>query len=78
MSVTRTPAWAKGMQKLGPGIYVTPGRELHISESEICEHFGVPYSRANVRMIEESLVEVLRREFHIDTPARFVGDEPPR
>lgn len=77
MSVTKTPAWATGMRKLGPGIYVTANRELHISEREICEHFGVPWTAENVRVIEETAIETVRKIFQFDGPVIRAGEVPP-
>ncbi len=59
----RTPKWATGMQKLGPGIYVDEKRTMHLSESEICEHFGVPYTQENIEVIEAAATAAFREAF---------------
>jgi hypothetical protein len=60
---TRTPVWAKGMRKLAPGVYVDTRNALHVSEREICENFGMPYTKENSRIIEETVEKVLRQVF---------------
>lgn len=61
-NATHTPAWAKGMQKIGPGIYID-GSSFHVSEKEICEHMGVPYTEENARIIEEVVPQAIREVF---------------
>lgn len=56
--MSTTPKWAVGMQKLGPGIYFKEDtKQIHVSEAELCEHFGVPYTPENVKIIEEAVRE---------------------
>lgn len=56
-----TPRWAVGMLKLGPGIYCDKKTQsMHISEQEICDHFGVPCSEENAQMIVRALGEVCK------------------
>ena len=74
--LSRTPAWSKGMRKLGPGVYVTEDRQIHVSEGEICEHFGVPYTRENQQIIEQVAQELIRKEFG-EVPTTIVGEEAP-
>jgi len=61
--ITRTPKWAKGMRKLMPGVYEDASHQLHVSEAEICEHFGVPYTKENSAVIEETVEAALREVF---------------
>jgi hypothetical protein len=76
IKLTRTPPWAKGMRKLGPGVYEKDGA-LHISEGELCEHFGVPYTRENTQIIEEMAQKVVREVWPSENIAfEKIGDEP--
>lgn len=59
---TRTPAWAKGMEKLGPGIYADKEKALHICEYEVCAHFGVPYTEANAKIVVQATMDALRKQ----------------
>lgn len=70
---TRTPAWAVGMRKIGPGVYVDSARALHISEREICDHFDVPYSPENSKVIEEVAQEVIR-EMYGELPTSVIKE----
>jgi hypothetical protein len=47
------------MQKLGPGVY---GKEnkLHICEAEVCEHFGVPYTKENAEIVVRAVTDAYR------------------
>jgi len=38
---TRTPAWAKNMRKLSPGVYAQ-GDAIHVNGPEICKDLGLP------------------------------------
>jgi hypothetical protein len=49
------------MQKLGPGMYLDADARLHLSQGEICEHFGVPETAENIAMIERVAVQELRK-----------------
>jgi hypothetical protein len=51
---TRTPPWAKGMRKLGPGIYLD-GNALHFCELEICQDLGVKPTEQAGRIIEQTI-----------------------
>lgn len=53
------PKWAKGMRRIGPGIYVN-GRELHLSHEEIASSLGVPLTPETARLIEETARETVR------------------
>lgn len=75
MPHTRTPDWARGMRKLGPGIYLDSKAVMHVSERELCEHFNVPYTAANVRIIEETLQASIKREFGKEIPTNRVTHE---
>jgi len=57
-----TPAWAKNMRKLGPGVYATKDRVIHVSEAEICAHLGVPYTRAHSKIIEQAVRAVVEQD----------------
>jgi hypothetical protein len=69
---TRTPPWAKGMQKLGPGCYVDSRNALHVSEREICEHMNVRYTAENSRIIEEIVQQVIREVFGKVPPTTII------
>lgn len=59
MSITHTPAWAVGLRKLAPGVYMDDKTHaLHVSEAEVCEHFGMPYTQENAETIVRALAEV--------------------
>jgi hypothetical protein len=75
--ITRTPPWAKGMQKIGPGCYVDANNSLHVSEREICDSMGVLYTEQNSRVIEETVQEVLREVFGKVPPATIIETKEP-
>lgn len=64
------------MRKLGPGVYSKEG-QIHISEAEICEHFGVPYTANNARTLEAAIKDVLKAQ-GVDVPIQAVGEMPAR
>jgi hypothetical protein len=74
-NTTRTPRWAKGMQKLGPGIYEDASRTLHISEEELCEHYGVAYTQENGAIVEEILKAALSQVFGMVPPITKVEEQ---
>jgi hypothetical protein len=61
--ITRTPPWAKGMRKLGPGVYLDSKKAIHVCEREICDDFGVAYTKENSNIIEETVKEALAEVF---------------
>ena len=69
---TRTPAWAKGMRKLGAGIYVDSNNAMHVSEREICDAMGVMYNRLNSRVIEETVQKALREVYGKVPPTTII------
>jgi len=40
--MTGTPRQAVGRRKIGPGIYVDKGSEIHVMAPELLEHLGIP------------------------------------
>ena len=75
-TTTHTPGWAKGMRKLGPGVYVDDKNAVHVSEGEICEYYGVPFTKENSAVIEETVRAALRQIYGKDLPTKIV--EPSR
>lgn len=57
--ISRTPKWAVGMRKLGPGAYLDADG-LHFSTREMCEHFGVPVTEENQRIARETTMRAMR------------------
>jgi hypothetical protein len=68
---TRTPRWAVGMRKLGPGLYFD-GDGLHISEEELCEAMGVPYTPENCAVVESAALTAARAAFGLDLKVNHV------
>lgn len=52
-----TPAWAAGMEKIGPGTYVDAEKAMHIDELELCAEVGVPYTEGNAKILRRVVVE---------------------
>lgn len=62
--ITHTPPWAVGMRKLAPGVYMDDKtRALHVSEAEVCEHFGVPCTEENAETIVRALAEAALKQW---------------
>ncbi len=59
---THTPAWAKGMRKLGPGIYID-GQTAHFDANEVCEAMGVPPTPENLETAEKAAVDAFAEAF---------------
>ena len=59
------PAWAVGMQKIGPGMYCK-GAEWHIDPVEICRHLGACPTEANLKIVEQEARAVLKEMFGVD------------
>jgi hypothetical protein len=72
----RTPKWAVGMQKIGPGVYVDKDRALHLDEAGFAEHLGVPYTRETQRVIQEEATRVFREKFPA-METEFIEDPKP-
>ena len=72
MNNTHTPPWAKGMRKLGPGVYVDNKNEINVSEAEICEYYGMPFTKENSAVIEETVRAALRQVYGKDLPTKIV------
>lgn len=54
------PRWSVGMRKLGPGVYVDEATNaIHFAGEEICEHLGVPPTRANMEIAERAARDVV-------------------
>ena len=70
MRITRTPAWAKGMQKLMPGVYAR-GRQLHLCLPELCEFAGCEYNEHNVEKLSAAARKVFR-QIEAEAPVEFV------
>jgi hypothetical protein len=52
------------MEKHGPGVYSeADGKTLHISEFELCEALGLPYTRENAEMVEAAAKEAIREHY---------------
>ena len=51
------------MQKLAPGAYCDNNGAFHISEEEICEAFGCPYTERNARVAREAVLKAVREAF---------------
>jgi hypothetical protein len=62
MSPTKTPSWAKDMEKLGPGVYLHNGA-LHVSEAEICQYLRIRYTRANISLIEKAAEKIISEKY---------------
>ena len=60
--ITKTPAWAVGMRKLMPGVYVKD-RELHFDIPELCEANGYACNEHNARMVIEAANQAVRASF---------------
>ena len=73
--VTKTPAWAVGMRKLMPGIYVDAKRAMHVYELEICESLGVPYTAENSAIIEQAIREAAMEVFGSCPTTKIQDDE---
>jgi hypothetical protein len=72
--ITKTPAWARGMRKIGPGMYIDGANAFHFSGKELCEAFDVPHSAENERVARETAVQVIREQFG-DLPVTVVDEE---
>jgi anaerobic selenocysteine-containing dehydrogenase len=70
--ITHSPAWAKGMRKLGPGIYLDSSGALHFSMGELAESLGVPNTEENARIIQESAEAAIREVFGTGLPTTIV------
>jgi hypothetical protein len=68
------PKWAKGMQKVGPGIYVR-GRELHVSHEEIAAHLGMPLTADTRALIERCAIDAVREAFPDSPPIEITEVE---
>jgi hypothetical protein len=44
-------------------MYVDARGALHVSDRELCEYFGVPYTPKNARLIDEVVMDAVRGEF---------------
>jgi hypothetical protein len=60
--VTRTPSWAKDMQKLGPGVYLH-NKSIHVSESEICQYLGIRNRQSSSKLIESMVRKILEEKY---------------
>ena len=78
LNPARTPEWAKGMRKIGPGCYVDAANNMHVSEAEICEAFGVRYCPENSAIIEDVVRQVVREMYGDGPETRIVEAKPGR
>ena len=69
---TRTPAWAVGMRKLMPGVYMR-GHELHLCLPELCEGAGVECNEQNAQVLMDAAREVFR-PLEAEGPVEFVEE----
>lgn len=69
----KPPAWAVGIRKLGPGVYVQ-GDAIHIYAPEICETLGKPLTPENLRAAEEGAIDAIRDAYGF-IPAEIITDK---
>lgn len=72
--LTTTPAWAKGMRKIAAGIYVDRSGNIHLSQAEICQYFGVPPTKANCDTIVRAWNDSIEKETGKRVEVREVED----
>lgn len=72
--LTTTPRWAKGMRKIGPGIYADRGGNIHISQAEVCQHFGVPPTQANCDTIVRAWNDAIEKKWGKRVPVTEVEE----
>ena len=58
-----TPQWAKGMQKIGPGIYVDSDGALHLDNVALCIAHGFPPTQENQAQIQKAAVQIVAEQF---------------
>ncbi|MGA2343446.1 MAG: hypothetical protein ABSG29_09665 [Steroidobacteraceae bacterium] len=74
---THTPKWAAGMEKLTTGFYRDGEGNWHVSEEEICEAAGIPYTEETSAILER-IVRKKTQEVWPATEVRAVKHGGPR
>lgn len=57
------PVWALRMVRLAPGFYADRYGNVHISQAEVCRHFGVPPTKENLGTVVEAWNDACRAQW---------------
>jgi hypothetical protein len=72
------PAWARGMERVSPGVYLDKDNALHFYAVEMCEAHGYPATRANVEILEAVARETMKKVFPNARMVEVSGFADPR
>jgi hypothetical protein len=64
------------MRKLGPGIY-QDGDSVHFNVREMCDELRWPYTRENIRTVEETALRAFAQVFGAPPKEVLIVEVPP-